>query len=202
MNVNRRPTASRGSHGANAVRVIGGRWKRSVLRFPDAPDLRPTPDRVRETLFNWLGHGLVGKRCLDLFAGTGALGIEALSRGAAHVTFVDRSAAAIAALRANLERLARSDATAPGVRFERSDALESLARDADERYDIVFLDPPFGAGWIDRVMPRLPAWLGARGVAYVETEARHEPAIGWRLLKEGRAGAVHFALVTREGEEE
>src|SRR5512134_933490 len=123
--------------GGNQLRIIGGRWRSRRLRFPPLPGLRPTPDRVRETLFNWLTPVIAGARCLDLFAGSGALGIEALSRGAAAVTFVERHPQAVRGLRANLAQL-----RAEGARVEQADALLWL-RQAPQPFTVVFLNPPF-----------------------------------------------------------
>src|SRR3954471_8469384 len=122
------------------VRIIGGQWKRSKLPVTDAPALRPTPDRVRETLFNWLGQDLAGWRCLDAFAGTGALGLEAASRGAAEGVLLERDARLVRGLKAVIERL-----KATQVRVEVADAIGWMARGAPARYDLVFLDPPFDA---------------------------------------------------------
>lgn len=122
----------------NRVRIIGGLWRSRLLAFPSRPELRPTPDRVRETLFNWLGQDLTGKTCLDLYAGSGALGFESASRGAHRVVMVERDLAAFGALETNRERLG-----AQAVELQRADALEFLRRDR-LRYDVIFLDPPFG----------------------------------------------------------
>ncbi|MDR2614084.1 MAG: 16S rRNA (guanine(966)-N(2))-methyltransferase RsmD, partial [Candidatus Accumulibacter sp.] len=141
----------------NSVRIIGGAWRRRVLRFPEADGLRPTPDRVRETLFNWLEQDLSGLSCLDLFAGSGALGIEAASRGAASVMMVERSPKVVAALRANAERLGAAER----VVITRADAVEfATLRAADApRFDMLFLDPPYGQGWLGRLAPMLPGLL-------------------------------------------
>ena len=123
------------------VRIIGGQWKRSKLPVADAPGLRPTPDRVRETLFNWLGQDLDGWRCLDAYAGSGALGFEAASRGASEVTLVERDPRLARGLKAVQQRL-----KAEAVRIETADALAWMARCAPERFELVFVDPPFDAG--------------------------------------------------------
>ena len=182
----RRAAAAR----ANRVRIIGGTWRSRIVTFPDAEGLRPTPDRVRETLFNWLGQDLAGKRCLDLFAGAGALGFEALSRGAAEVVMVERSRAVAAALRANAERLG-----ARGLRVVESDALHFLADPTAGRFDIVFVDPPFRSGLAERVLERLPAVLAEGGVVYVEGDAPLAQRPPWRVRRHARAGAVHYHLV-------
>ena len=152
----------------NSVRIISGLWRRRVLRFPDAEGLRPTPDRVRETLFNWLGQDLSGRSCLDLFAGSGALGFEAASRGASHVVMVERSARTADALRAN----ARMLEAAKRVEIVRADAVEfaSSLETAARRFDVLFLDPPYNQGWLERLAPMLPRLLAGGGVMYVESE--------------------------------
>src|SRR5580765_3370760 len=125
------------SAGAGALRIVGGKYRSRMLRVPARPGLRPTPDRVRETLFNWLGQWLDGLACLDLFAGSGALGFEAASRGAARVVMVESDRAAFAALEATRERIG-----ARAVELVQGDALRYLAQ-GGERFDVVFLDPPF-----------------------------------------------------------
>jgi 16S rRNA (guanine966-N2)-methyltransferase len=175
------------------LRIIGGTWRGRKLRFPAAAAIRPTPDRVRETLFNWLGAATAGARCLDAFAGSGALGLEALSRGAAHVTFIEQDAAAVAALR---ERLAEWGAG--NALVVRADALRHLAAPPAEAYDIVFLDPPFAAGVLARAAALLEhGWLREGALVYVECAAR-EPLpplrASWQPLKAKQAGEVGYHL--------
>jgi 16S rRNA (guanine(966)-N(2))-methyltransferase RsmD len=172
------------------VRIIGGDWRSRLVAFPDEPGLRPTPDRVRETLFNWLGQDLSGKRCLDLFAGSGVLGFEALSRGADEVVMVERSGRVARALRENAARL-----DARGLRVVVGDALHFLADPAAGRFDVVFIDPPFGSGLVTEAIERLPGVLARGAVVYVETDATVEPDPPWRVRKRGRAGAVHYHLL-------
>ena len=186
------------SRGANArvLRIIGGSWRGRRLRFPAAALIRPTPDRVRETLFNWLGTGVAGARCLDLFAGSGALGLEALSRGATHVTFVERDPAAARELRARL-----AEWGAPNAEIVRGDALAFLGG-AAQPFDIVFLDPPFASGLLEAAAALLErnGWLVATARVYVESAARVElPALpeGWQMLKAKRAGEVGYHLYAR-----
>jgi 16S rRNA (guanine(966)-N(2))-methyltransferase RsmD len=191
---------------AHRVRIIGGAWKRTPLPVPEVPGLRPTPDRVRETLFNWLGQDLSGRACLDLFAGTGALGLEAASRGAAPVWLVESDRRAQAALRVTLAKL-----DARQVTLLATDALAALerARRDGRRFDLVLLDPPFGAGWLERVLPLLPPVLAEGAAVYVEsgaplaaqavTQALGE---GFRIAREGRAGQVFYHLVLGPNEEE
>lgn len=178
------------------VRIIGGQWKRSKLPVADAPGLRPTPDRVRETLFNWLGQDLDGWRCLDAYAGSGALGFEAASRGASEVTLVERDPRLARGLKAVQQRL-----KAEAVRIETADALAWMARCAPERFELVFVDPPFDA---DVFLPALQAAarVAARdGFIYLEADRPFtDEAVlgpGLRLHRHGRAGAVHFHLLQR-----
>ena len=173
------------------VRIIAGALRGSRLAVPDAPGLRPTPDRVRETLFNWLTPVLPGARCLDLYAGSGALGIEALSRGAAHATFIERDAGLAAALRGNLERLRQANA-----RVVEGDALAFLAG-APQWFDVVFLDPPYAAGAWHAAAHALASWLAPRARVYVEhPAAAPAPALPahWQALRSARAGQVAYAL--------
>lgn len=179
------------------VRIVGGRWKRTILGVPDAPGLRPTPDRVRETLFNWLGQSLEGLRCLDLFAGSGALGIEAASRGAGSVVMIERDPSALASIREVLERLGAGDR----VRILSGDALAYLERlvGAGDRFDLVFVDPPYGQGLAESVLARLPAILSAGARVYVESDAPLEAPPGFVSLRAARAGQVHYHLLAMEG---
>ena len=177
---------------ANRVRIIGGLWRSRVIRFPDLPGLRPTPDCVRETLFNWLGQELSGRHCLDLYAGSGALGFEAASRGAASVTMVERDPRVFRALRESAALLG-----ARGLNIIRGNALEFLAR-ASSRFDVVFLDPPFGEGVPGALWARLLERLSGGGVVYLESSAPFQGHPRFTLLKHGRAGAVHYHLLGRE----
>jgi 16S rRNA (guanine966-N2)-methyltransferase len=180
------------SQGLNRLRIIGGRWRGTRIVFPPLAAIRPSPDRVRETLFNWLQQPIVGARCLDLFAGSGALGLEALSRGAAHVTFVDREPQIGRHLSQTLERLGSRDAT---VVVE--DALRFLSRPA-QPFDIVFLDPPFDSGVLEQVGGRLQGWLAPGGYVYVECPAERSLAIlpaHWAVQRTKRAGQVGYHLL-------
>ncbi len=164
------------------------------MRFPDSPGLRPTPDRVRETLFNWLGGDLSGRSCLDLFAGSGALGFEAASRGAARVLLVDSSPQVVAALAAN----ARTLDVDKRLEIVRSDAVR-FATSVGERFDVLFLDPPFKQGWIERLVPLLPSLLAADAVLYVEAERLLAGCGQWQTVRQGRAGQVFYHLMQRGG---
>lgn len=184
------------------VRIIGGVWKRTRLAVPLRPGLRPTPGRVRETLFNWLGQDLSGWRCVDAFAGSGALGFEAASRGAATVWLIEQDTALVQALRDTATRL-----QARAVTVERGDALVALKRRADFAADVVFLDPPFLEGNNDELtrsaLAAAQACLATQGWVYLEaprawTETELAP-LGLTPHKQGKAGAVHFALLRRAG---
>lgn len=174
----------------NRVRIIGGEWRSRLINFPSR-DVRPTPDRVRETLFNWLGQDLTGKTCLDLFAGSGALGFEAASRGAKRVVMVERDTAAFAALQA-----AHAQLNATAVELKRADALEFMRGDRDH-YDVIFLDPPFKTDYWPRLLPLLPAHMSAGAFVYCESAARLELPAGWEAWRQGRAGQVTFQLLRR-----
>lgn len=186
------------AHAKNTVRVIGGVWRRRLLRFPDALGLRPTPDRVRETLFNWLGQTLEGERCLDLFAGSGALGFEAASRGAAEVTLVDHAPAVIAALRDNLQALGPP----PGGRLEviRDDALQFAARAKATglTYDIIFVDPPYREHRWPDVRAQLDALAAPGARVYAEADEPLSAAPGWTLSRHGKAGQVFHHLFEKD----
>ncbi len=185
------------SKSAGAVRIVAGRLRGSRLAVPEREGLRPTPDRVRETLFNWLMPYLPGMRCLDLYAGTGALGIEALSRGADACTFVERDRELARALADNLARL-----RVPGAEVVNADAAGWLAGPA-RPFDLVFLDPPFDANLWQGAAALLESrgWLADGGFAYVESprEARLELPPAWAPHREGFAGAVRYALYRRSG---
>ena len=178
------------------VRIIGGQWKRSKLPVGDSPGLRPTPDRVRETLFNWLGPNLAGWRCLDAFAGSGALGFEAASRGAAEVVLIERERRLAGALSTVKERL-KADA----LRVENADALAWMARCPAASFEVVFLDPPFDADLLAPALAAAARLIAPTGLIYAESaaplgaETLH--LLGLALHRQGRAGAVHFHLLRR-----
>ena len=182
----------------NSVRVIAGKWRSRKLSFPDLDGLRPTADRIRETLFNWLQHDIVQEDCLDLFAGSGACGIEALSRQARHVTFIDSSGKALAAIRSNLAMLG-----ADNVSLLQQDALSWLQSSPPQRFGIVFVDPPFADQLQEKSCLALEASgvLKAKALVYIESA---KPAsslalpANWHILKNGRAGAVCFCLCQRQ----
>lgn len=179
--------------GSGTLRIIGGRHRGRRLHFAPLPGLRPTPDRVRETLFNWLAPVIEGARCLDLFAGSGALGLEALSRGAAPVVFVDAAPRAVAAIAGHLDTLGATEG-----RVVRADALAFL-RGPAEAFDVVFLDPPFGQGLLAPCLRLLAGagWLAPGARVYVEAERElGEVALppGWHWHREKVAGQVAYRL--------
>ncbi len=177
------------------MRIIGGEWRRRLLEFPDAPDLRPTPDRLRETLFNWLGPHIAGMRVLDVFAGSGALAFEALSRGAATATLVESDRAAAAELRATAARFGLAEA-----RIEQADALVLLRSATAGSFDLIFLDPPFAAGLLAPALRLIGQrqLLAEGGFAYIELPADAAlPPLpeGWQPHRAGRAGEVGYHLL-------
>ncbi len=177
------------------MRIIGGRWRNTRLPVSYAEGLRPTSDRVRETLFNWLMPKLPGARVLDLFAGSGALGLEAVSRGAASAQLVERDPALVAALRDVVVRL---DAAAQ-VQVAAGDALRWLETAPAQQADIVFVDPPFADGMWAQVFERLPRHLAADAWLYVEAPSGAAPRVpaGWSLHREGGTRDVGYALYRR-----
>lgn len=181
------------------VRIIAGRWRGRYVGVLEEPDLRPTGSRIRETLFNWLAPSIDGARCLDLFAGTGILGLEAASRGAAEVVMVDQDVRKVRHMAAEAARLG-----AQSVRVERAEAASWIARDAG-RYDIVFLDPPFRQGWVARCCAELAqsGRLAEGALVYVEIEAdadMPEWPRGWHVYREKQAGQVRYLLIRTGGE--
>lgn len=188
------PAARRGL--AHAVRIIGGQWKRTKLQVADKPGLRPTPDRVRETLFNWLGQDLAGWHCLDAFAGTGALGFEAASRGAAAVTLVEQDAALVSQLKKTQAQL-----DAKVVTVFRADGVAFLRQAAPQSLDLVFLDPPFDAPLLEPALAACGRALALAGCVYLESPTRWTDALlqplGWTVHRYLKAGAVHAHLLVR-----
>ena len=180
----------------NTIRIIGGRWRSRIIAFPDSEDLRPTPDRVRETLFNWLGQTLPGLACLDLFAGSGALGFESLSRGAASVVMVENDPRILKALHDNARKLGAANLT-----IVRGDALE-FARCTPLRFDVVFVDPPYRSGLHAPALTLVRDLLNAGSRVYVEMGAAVEHSAGWMVLKQARAGAVRFYLLGRQPDDQ
>jgi 16S rRNA (guanine966-N2)-methyltransferase len=176
------------------IRISGGEWRSRLIGVAaNVPGLRPTPDRVRVTLFNWLGQDLTGLTCLDLFAGSGVLGFEAASRGAARVTLVERDPGAFAALQQNARQLGGEHEQ---LELIRADAVK-FAASAALRYDLVFLDPPYHQGWLERIEPLLPCLTNPGARLYVESgEAVESLGLGaWRSVRSGRAGQVFYQLL-------
>lgn len=192
-----RPASRKSKHRSSAqrqrLRIIGGRWRAIAIQFPPLAAIRPTPDRVRETLFNWLQGATLEARCLDLFAGSGALGLEALSRGASHVTFVEREPEAARMLRENLRRL-----NATGAEVHLSEATAWLSR-GPQPYDIVFLDPPFASKVLEVTLQQLAVgWVSSRSYVYVECPADAQSPWRedqWRVHRSKRAGQVGYHLL-------
>lgn len=198
----KKPSRPRNDHGSRAsgglrLRVIGGTHRSRLLQFVDAPGLRPTPDRVRETLFNWLAPLISGAHCLDAFAGSGALGIEALSRGAAHVDFIETNTEAANAIAANLATLRCDNAT-----LLRTDTLARLRTTPARRYDIVFCDPPFHTDWLQLTLQALTTqdWLSTNGLIYAEAARDETVALpaGWHWWRHQQAGNVQYGLLQRD----
>jgi 16S rRNA (guanine966-N2)-methyltransferase len=174
--------------GRNRVRIIGGRWRSRMIHFPPAASLRPTPDRVRETLFNWLGQRLDGLACLDLFAGSGALGFEALSRGAARVVMVESDRSVAAALRESAKLL-----EAAGAQVIVGEAMAYL-RQSTESFDVVFLDPPYASDLAVKAFEKLEPRLNPGARVYAESAEALKLPVPWKALREDRAGAVRYGL--------
>jgi 16S rRNA (guanine966-N2)-methyltransferase len=176
----------------NEVRIVGGQWRSRRIRFAPSAGVRPTPDRVRETLFNWLGQDLTGLACLDLFAGSGALGFEAASRGASRVVMVENDRAAYEVLRENKAALQASQ-----VELVRADALEFARGRGRGDYDVIFLDPPFTAEYWTRLVPLLPPLMRTGARVYCESPAPVDFGDGWEVSRQGRAGQVCYQLGQR-----
>ena len=176
----------------NEVRIIGGKWKGRKIAFSALGGLRPSLGRARETLFNWLAADITGARCLDLFAGSGALGLEALSRGAAEVTFVERNRIAARSLKDNLARLSADNATVHAVPAQR------FLKRAEAQWDIIFLDPPCGSGALEPTLAAMGSrqLLHPQGWVYVEQPRREslQDVPGWQVVKQSTAGDTLFAL--------
>lgn len=180
------------------MRIVAGIWRSRLLQIADVPGLRPTSERIRETLFNWLAPRIHGARCLDLCAGTGALGLEALSRGASKVVFVEHSPLAVKTLEANITSL-----KAAGAELRNMEARQYLRGPAAVAFDVVFLDPPFAAALYDELCRLLAEqhWLAKDARIYIETD-KHQPEVNlpdsWRVLKNKTAGNVRYILATTE----
>ncbi|MEN6586842.1 MAG: 16S rRNA (guanine(966)-N(2))-methyltransferase RsmD [Sulfuricella sp.] len=176
---------------SNRVRIVGGVWRSRLLPFPDVPGLRPTPDRVRETLFNWLGQLMDGKTCLDLFSGSGALGFEAASRGARQVVMVERDTKVARSLRDNATTL-----HAENCELVVADALKFLDKEM-RRFDVIFVDPPYDLHLLPRVLPLLRDRLTGDGTVYAESDTTLDAGPEWQVWRSGSAGQVHYYLLRK-----
>ncbi len=178
------------------IRIIGGQWRRTPIKVLDKPGLRPTPDRVRETLFNWLGQDLSGWRCVDAFAGTGALGLEAASRGAAQVLALENDAELAKLLQQQTERL-----NAAMVQVQRADAVAAMQRLGAAAFDVVFLDPPFDGPWFEPALKAAVRLVPVDGWVYLEAPVRWTDEVlaplGLQGVRHLKAGAVHAHLLRR-----
>ena len=181
------------------VRIIGGLWKRSKLPVMAKPGLRPTPDRVRETLFNWLGNDLSGLRCVDAFAGSGALGFEAASRGAQDVLLIEQDPQLVTHLQTQKARL-KADA----IRVQRGDGISALHSLAVAKADVIFLDPPFDSDLFSKAIEAAAGAIAAQGAIYLEAPTawgdEKISSFGLEVIKQGKAGAVHFHLLRKTTE--
>ncbi len=186
--------------GVGEVRIIGGQWKRSKLSVLGKPGLRPTPDRVRETLFNWLGQDLSGLRCVDVFAGSGALGFEAASRGAQDVLLIEQDAQLVTHLQSNKTRL-----KADNIRIQRGDGVATLRSLPKASIDVIFLDPPFDSGLYLEAITAAAVALSAQGAIYLEAPEPWDDeklaTLGLKVIKQSKAGDVHFHLLGRSAKE-
>lgn len=195
-------SSARPHTGAGSLRIIGGRWRQRKLHFPDRPGLRPTPDRVRETLFNWLQADVPGSVCLDLFAGSGALGLEAASRGAQQVLMLEQDKTAAQALVHNIDTL--SAVQAKVVQRDTMAFLQPGRASDSLAFDLVFVDPPYQSNLLAPCCALLEqgGWLAANAKIYLECDAASEPVVpaGWQLLKQKRAGQVAYYLFSRTQE--
>ncbi len=179
------------------IRITGGQWRSRLIKVADQKKgiqgLRPTPDRVRVTLFNWLGQNLDGLRCLDLFAGSGMLGFEAASRGAAQVTLIEQSPEAFRQLQQNAHALTTAT-NHQGLELIRTDALK-FATTVTQPYDLLFLDPPYHQDWLERIAPHLTRLLTQDARIYVEAEHAVSSLGDWQCVKQGQAGQVFYQLL-------
>ena len=176
----------------NQVRINAGAWRSRLLKFPDVEGLRPTPERVRITVFNWLGQDLTGKTCLDLFAGTGAFGFEALSRNAKSVTMVENSRQAYQSLLQNQSLL-----KAENCELLNLDAQQFLASNT-QKFDVIFCDPPYNKAWLEKLLPILNQHLSQDGMLYVEAEFEIKSDVIWHVKKQDIAGNVYYHLMSKQ----
>ena len=192
MSKTTRHTKSSTKTATNQIRINAGIWRSRLLKFPDVEGLRPTPERVRQTVFNWLGQDLTGKTCLDLFAGTGAFGFEALSRNAKSVVMVENSTAAYKSLLQNQALLG-----AQNCQIHQIDALNFLNQHSlnAQKMDIIFCDPPYNKDWLNKLFPQLNQHLASEGILYVEAEYEVLDNDIWQVIKKNKAGNVYYHLL-------
>ena len=192
MSKTTRHTKSSTKTATNQIRINAGIWRSRLLKFPDVEGLRPTPERVRQTVFNWLGQDLTGKTCLDLFAGTGAFGFEALSRNAKSVVMVENSTAAYKSLLQNQALLG-----AQNCQIHQIDALNFLNQHSlnAQKMDIIFCDPPYNKDWLKKLLPLLNQHLALEGILYVEAEYEVLDNDIWQVIKKNKAGNVYYHLL-------
>jgi len=184
---------------ANSVRIIGGSWRSRRIDFRPDVGIRPTPDRIRETLFNWLQKKITGASCLELYAGSGVLSMEALSRGARHVTIIDQSAAVISRIKANLQKLGSPTSNYDCIQY---DAGNWIRHQADTRWDVIFLDPPFNSAELEMLLPLISAaqLLHPDGYLYIETPMPltiNDLPPDWQIYRNKKASKVHYCLCQR-----
>ncbi|WP_090828454.1 16S rRNA (guanine(966)-N(2))-methyltransferase RsmD [Nitrosovibrio tenuis] len=177
----------------NKIRIVGGEWRSRIITLSEGTDVRPTPDRVRETVFNWLGQDLSGKNCLDLFAGSGAMGFEAASRGAARVVMVESDPGVLKSLRANIQKLGTAR-----IQLVPMDALKFMDSDR-QLFDVIFLDPPYRLKLLPRLLPKLRLHLADEGLVYMEDDNFFEPGADWLVWRKDRAGSVYYQLLKKNG---
>lgn len=173
----------------NSIRISAGVWRSRLIKFPDVDGLRPTPERVRQTVFNWLGQELTGKTCLDLFAGTGVFGFEALSRNAKQVVMVENARAAYQSLLQNQSLL-----KAERCQILQQDAMQFVTHNS-HTFDIIFCDPPYHQGWLAKLLPLLGQHLSPNGLLYLEAEFAIEACDNWQVVKQNKAGNVYYHLL-------
>lgn len=181
------------------MRIVGGEWRSRIITLPDRTDLRPTPDRVRETVFNWLGQDLTGQTCLDLFAGSGAMGFEAASRGAAEVVMVESNPQVVNTLKSNIDKLGATQ-----IRLLPMDALKfvvsaSQGLDPSRRFDVIFADPPYRLRLFPGLLPKLAPYLAEHGLLYAENDRFFDPGPDWLVWRKGQASSVRYQLLRKNG---
>jgi 16S rRNA (guanine(966)-N(2))-methyltransferase RsmD len=183
------PRNTSNSKKQNTVRINAGEWRSRLLKFPDAEGLRPTPERVRQTVFNWLGQDLTGLHCLDLFAGTGVMGFEALSRNAKTAVLVEKTSTVYKAILEN-----KTSLKADAAQVFNMDALNFLGQNR-QLFDVIFLDPPYNQGWLEKVLPLLPVHLNPNAYVYAEAEYAIQADGVWQVVKQSKAGNVFYHLL-------